>query len=157
MNTLKDLESCFLWKDEILYPLLASHTIIAITCFIVSFMIVYLIKKRPDIPLVNQFRLFSIFVALCGLSHLLSMLDMWLSWYYISTGVHMVAAFVSVLIAVAFWPAVKIALSLPSPKKLIEINAKLGIEVTEKIKLTAERDYLISLLEEHGIEYNTDS
>ena len=146
---------CFNEEPLLVLALIIAHGITAISYFSIPGMLVYLAKKRPDIPLRGQFWLFGAFILLCGTGHALAIVDLYKGWYYLSTSIHVLTGIVSMFTALAFWPAVKIALRLPSPKQLKEANERLAHKVRQNATLQAENDYLKDMLIKHGIDTTT--
>jgi PAS domain S-box-containing protein len=72
----------FLWRPELLSLYVISDACIALTYYCIPLALLYFARKRRDLPLPGIMWLFSAFILLCGTSHLLSILVIWVPVYY---------------------------------------------------------------------------
>lgn len=123
---------CYLWQSNLLWLHAASDGAIALAYFSIPLVLVYFIRERPDIPFRQVFILFSTFIVACGLTHLLGVWTLWYPIYWLSGGMKLFTALVSVFTAVQMVPLIPQALALPSPAALTELNKELASEVEER-------------------------
>jgi signal transduction histidine kinase len=69
--------------------------------------------------------LFAAFILLCGATHWLDVLTLWLPIYCVQALVKATTALVSIFTSVALWKLMPVALALPSPSQFREANAAL--------------------------------
>ncbi len=126
---------CFLWQPDILWLQVVSDAAVAIAYYSIPLTLLYLARRRTDIPFRVIFYLFSAFIVLCGTTHLL---DIWVIWHpdYAVQGVVLAATGIaSIFTAALIWKIVPVALMLQSPAALAVINA----ELEEAYRLTEQR------------------
>ena len=119
---------CYLWKPEILWLNVLSDLVIASAYFSIPVALYYFAHKRQDLTLRPIFILFSLFIALCGVTHLLNITVVWHGTY----GVHALSKFATAIIsgitAISLYRALPYALSLPSHTTLQQALDKISLE-----------------------------
>lgn len=148
---------CVLWREDILWPMVASDTLIFLSYSAIPFGLFYFYRNRLDLsPKVKRILiLFVLFIQLCGLTHIIGAYNYWNADYYTELLVKMATALVSVVTAIIFLKNVPALLGLPSPvefeeanRKLKELNQNLEDEVKKQISLIKEeKNFLSALLE----------
>jgi signal transduction histidine kinase/ActR/RegA family two-component response regulator len=132
---------CFEWRPGVLWLHVISDFSIAFSYFGISFLLLYLVQRRRDLPFQLLFILFSAFIILCGTTHLLSIWVLWHPNYYIEGYVKALTAVVSLItfgISVTVLPrALQTALSLEAlvvtrGKELEDANAELRAEIAAR-------------------------
>jgi len=129
---------CFLWRPDVLWLHVLSDAVIALAYFGIPFVLIYFIRKRPDVPFQLVFLLFGAFILLCGATHVISIWVLWHPNYYTEGVLKALTAVASVgtlFMAVKLMPQV---LAFPSPAQLHEANAKLTEANAKLEKLYAE-------------------
>ncbi|MEM7179614.1 MAG: PAS domain S-box protein [Spirochaetota bacterium] len=132
---------CYQWREELLGLHVGSDLLIAIAYCSIPFTLIYLVKKRKDLPFDWIFGLFSAFIFACGIAHLLSIWTVWFPDYWTSGLVKFVTASLSMITAIALVPLVPRILSLPSPTELEFANEELKKQV--EARLEAEKELLL--------------
>ena len=126
---------CFFWQPSLVWLHVASDSLIAAAYFSIPITLYYFIRKRPDVKLRGLILMFAGFILACGMTHLLSVWDIWHSAYRLEGLVKSITAALSVATAIAVvWlgPAlVKVA----SPAQLEVINQRLRAESEARDKL----------------------
>ncbi len=125
---------CFLWQKDIFWLHVLSDIGISTAYFAIPFALIYLLRKRKDIPFESIFFLFASFILLCGLTHVMSI---WVLWYpdYAFEGV--IKALTAVVSISTFFVLLKLIpriLSIPSPSQLATINRQLQ-EATHELEV----------------------
>jgi HD-GYP domain-containing protein (c-di-GMP phosphodiesterase class II) len=119
---------CFLWTPSLLWSLVASDTIIAVSYYSIPIALWYFASKRRDLPYRWVFILFGFFVMACGSTHLF---DVWIIWhpdYWGEAAVQIFTAVISAATAVALWYLMPKALAIPSRQQLNQLNHELKEE-----------------------------
>lgn len=128
---------CYLWKPELVWLEIISNALIALAYFSIPIVLVYLVKQRGDLFHWVSF-LFSAFILTCGAGHLLEIWTIWHPTYWLSTGVNLLTATISVLTAIVLLQLLPEIIQLPSPTHLATINSQLELEIIER-KLSQEK------------------
>lgn len=128
---------CFLWTPSLLAMHAASDLLIGLAYLAIPFLLFALLRQRPDLPFRPLFTAFSAFIALCGVTHLVSVWNIWHAEYWIEGFAKTATALASVPTAWALWRAVPSILALPSmtqlaasQRELAESNRELEAFVT---------------------------
>lgn len=96
---------CYLWKVDILLMHVISDVIITISYYAIPIILVYISSKtKGKLPFNYLFLLFAIFILACGTTHLLEIVNVWQSRYYLSGIVKVITAIASVLTALYLIP-----------------------------------------------------
>lgn len=152
---------CYMWTPELLWLNVISNGLIAAAYFTIPVAIVHFIRMRPDLQFNWVFKMFSIFIFACGITHLISILTIWYPAYWLSASMLSVTAVASVITSVMLWRLMPHALGIISYKHLSrlqkeviqrkEAETKLQIEkdsaseMAEKMTYLAEHDFLTGL------------
>jgi len=118
---------------------------VAIPCVLVYFM-----RKRPDLPYPKVFWLFCAFIFSCGTVHLIEATLFWQPWYRFSGALKLVTAVVSCITVFALVRVVPRALALPGlavAKARLEEEVQVRRETEERLRtqtdlLKRQRDEL---------------
>lgn len=123
---------CYLWRSDLVVLHTASDTLIAASYFTIPVALYVLVHKRKDLEYDWMFVLFALFIFCCGLTHLMSVYNVWNGAYYVSGGLKALTAFVSLLTAALIWPLIPKAIALPRPAELQAANNELEAEITRR-------------------------
>jgi len=147
---------CVLWREEILWPMVASDVLIFLSYSAIPFSLYTFYKKREDIsPSVTRLLiLFALFIQLCGITHFIGAYNYWHAEYFIELFFKVFTAIVSMATAAVILKNTNVLLALPSPKQFEQANEELkrlneGLEekVQEQTKIiNARKNYLESIL-----------
>jgi hypothetical protein len=91
---------CLLWKTDLIALHAVSNILIAASYFLMPFVILLFLKKRPDIKHRFLFVLFALFILACGITHTLNAVTIWYPAYYLSGIMMAFTAAVSVFSAI---------------------------------------------------------
>ncbi len=156
---------CYLWKPSVLWLNVTSDFLIALSYFLISSCLFYLMRKRPDISFRKVFYLFSAFVFACGMTHLFEIWTVWFPDYAIQGLIKMLTAIVSLVTAAVLWPRLPSILSMPSHKSLNLMVERLQNEILDRQKIetvyreseekfrllvSSVKDYAIFMLDPDG-------
>ena len=120
---------CYFWRADLITLHVVSDGLIALSYYSIPLIIVYLVRRRTDIPFRSLFWLFGAFIVACGTTHLLEVYTVWQPAYWLSGWVKAVTAIVSVFSAMALVRVVPVALQMPSPDALQKLNEELESRV----------------------------
>jgi PAS domain S-box-containing protein len=120
---------CYLWNPALVWVHATSDTLIALAYVSIPFTLVYLSRRRKDLPFHWMFLCFGLFIVSCGLTHVLEVVTIWVPLYWLSGGVKVVTAVASVTTACLLVPLIPRVLALPSPSQLEQ--AKRALEKSE--------------------------
>ena len=122
---------CFHWRPDLLLLHAGSDLLTAISYFSIPAAIIVFFRKRTDAP-GQVAKLFIAFIALCGLTHLMSVVVIWYPAYALEGLIKLATALVSMTTAIVLWPLIPKLSSLPSRsdlearnRQIEQLNAKL--------------------------------
>lgn len=145
---------CYSYDPWILWPTVLGDAVTAAVYFCIPFLMIWFARKRPDLPFRNVWMWFGAFIVLCGLSHVMNVVNAWMALYGVSAVIMVSTAMVSVITAVKLLPALQVGLKIPSPDALKRINADLAGEVRGRADNQARLEKALALLRMNGIEHN---
>ncbi|MGB6295454.1 MAG: PAS domain S-box protein [Rivularia sp. (in: cyanobacteria)] len=112
--------TCYLWKPGLVGLHLVSDAVIGLSYFSIPITLIYILRKRGDIPFNAVFWLFAGFIIFCGTGHLIDIWTLWHPDYWLSGYIRAITAVVSFVTAIVLTYLIPQILSLPTPKKLQE-------------------------------------
>ncbi|MBV6624278.1 MAG: PAS domain S-box protein [Rivularia sp. (in: Bacteria)] len=110
--------NCYLWKPGLVGLHMVSDAVIALSYFSIPITLLYILRKRKDVPFNGIFLLFAAFIIFCGIGHLIDIWTLWHPDYWISGYVRAMTAVVSFITAIALTYLVPQILTLPTPENL---------------------------------------
>lgn len=133
---------CLTWNSSLLWTLVVSDAVIALSYFSIPFALWYFAKKRPDIPYRWLMVMFGFFIVACGITHVFDVVNIWQPSYWASAYAKLFTATISFATAIAVWRIIPVALTAPSAQQLQVLNRALAnshAELEERVQLrTAE-------------------
>ena len=102
-----------------------SNAIIALAYTVIPLTLIYIIRKRKDIPFNWVFWSFALFIVLCGITHIMHIMIFNYPAYYLQAIVDVLTATVSIITAGALIFIIPIILKVPSVTAFRETNEKL--------------------------------
>ena len=137
MSTLTPHGACLLWKPELIWLNAVSDAMLAGAFFATAFVLGFFVWRRRDLMFRGVFGIFAIFVAVCGMTRLLSILTLWVPAYDIEGLTKGFLALISVGITAALLLSLPRILVLPSRTQLAQANAALEEEIRHRRKAEA--------------------
>jgi len=111
-------QTCAGWWNELMYMHIGSDLVIWLSYMAIPIMLVYFIRKRPNVPFPHIFMLFGAFIMACGTTHLLGALAFSYPMYRLDATVKIATALVSAATAITLIPSIPRFLALRSPEEL---------------------------------------
>jgi PAS domain S-box-containing protein len=118
---------CLLWEPRLIWTHAAADLAIGLAYFTIPVALAVLARRRRDLvfrPLVLLF--FAAFILLCGVTHWLDLLTLWVPAYGLQAIVKVATAVVSVATAI-LWQLLPQAVALPSSAQLQVANERLAL------------------------------
>jgi len=116
---------CYMWTPSVLWLNVGSDAAIALAYFSIPLALLSVVRQRKDLDYPWLLLLFASFIVSCGITHLVAIMTTWNGAYRLEGLVKLITAVVSLVTAIALWPLVPKLVSLPSPGKLEDLNARL--------------------------------
>ena len=139
---------CYLWKPGLVWLHALSDSLITLAYFLIPLELIWIVKKRQDIPFDWMFTLFGSFIICCGMTHLTEVWTLWHPDYWFSGLLKAVTAAVSLCTALVLVTLIPQLLAIPSPAELEAANSALKTEITERKQAQEELNKLT-----HDLEY----
>ena len=111
---------CYLWQSDILWTQVVSNVLIALAYYSIPLALLVFVRRRKDVHFPLIFKLFSLFIAACGTTHLVNTWTIWHPVYRLEALALGFTALVSVATAIAVWKLLPIALSLPGVAQIAQ-------------------------------------
>lgn len=123
---------CFTWDPGLLWAMVSADALIAASYFSIPITLVAFVRRRPHAQFNGIAWLFSMFIAACGLTHVMGVWTIWQPAYELETAIKWLTALVSLATAVAAWRLMPAALKIPSARQLEDAIAALKVEVVQR-------------------------
>ena len=123
---------CFTWTPAVLWTMVVSDLAIAAAYLSIPAAIISFVRKRGALANSWVAWLFSAFILACGTTHLMDVWTIWqpdYGWQALSKAV---TAVISMAAAIALWPLIPKALTVPSAAHLQSVIASLEAEVQRR-------------------------
>ena len=117
---------CYMWTPGILWMHVLSDILIALAYLAIPFVLIYVARRRRDMPFNWLLVCFGIFIVACALTHLMDAWNVWHTQYWLEGVIKVITAAASVLTAFLLWRALPNILSVPSQRQLREANESLA-------------------------------
>lgn len=116
---------CLLWEPGLIWTYTLADAGIALAYFSIPAVLIIIARKRADLVFRPMLWLFAAFILLCGTTHWLDIITLWLPWYGIEAVVKAATAIVSVWVAMSLWWYLPHFLKMPSHAQLQAANEAL--------------------------------
>ncbi|MBW4492061.1 MAG: ATPase [Oscillatoria princeps RMCB-10] len=145
---------CYLWKPGLVGLHIVSDTLIALAYLTIPLELIYIVKKRGDLPFDWIFMLFGSFIVCCGITHIMEIWTLWHPTYWLSGFLKAITAGVSLCTAAVMVHLIPKVLAIPSPDQLAAANWALQNEIGQR-KQTQEALSLLTLELEQRVRERT--
>lgn len=125
---------CLLWRSDLLFLHVGGDILTVIAYSLIPLSLIYLVMKRSDLAFNWIFLMFAAFIFLCGVTHLISIFNIWHGFYYIAGIAKFLTGIVSVSTAIMCWRLIPKALAIPSNDEFRAKNEELLVAQEELIK-----------------------
>ena len=109
---------CLLWEPELIWLHVVSDAVIAVAYFSIPFALAIIVSKRRDFQFGWIGWSFAAFIMACGLTHIFSIITLWVPIYGIEGIVKAITAIGSIVTAVILWPMIPKIIAIPSSAQL---------------------------------------
>lgn len=120
---------CYLWRPELVWMHALADLVIAIAYISIPLIIFFVLHKRKHmIPFSWIIVMFASFIFLCGVTHLMALIGIWHSYYYLEAIIKILTAAVSMATAILLFPLLPVVLKRldnqqpSSPTQKDEVN-----------------------------------
>ena len=120
---------CLLWQPWLLFLWAGSDLLIFLSYSAIPLALLTVLKARKDIPHSGLVVLFASFILLCGLTHLFSIVTLWVPIYPYVGLVKLATGVVSAITAITLFRLIPTLVALPSPSDLQDTNQRLLDEI----------------------------
>jgi diguanylate cyclase (GGDEF)-like protein len=117
---------CLLWRPDLLFLHVGGDVITGISYFVIPGALIYLVRRRDDLAFDRIFLLFAAFILCCGITHMITALNIWQGYYFIEGGAKLITGLISLITAIMIWRLMPRALAVPSNTELRAKNEALA-------------------------------
>jgi hypothetical protein len=110
---------CLLWNWPLILLHVVSDSLITLSYMSIPVTLIYIARKRKDLPFNWIFWCFGLFIVACGLTHAIEVMTFWYPAYWALGTTKAVTATVSLATAILLVKLVPVALAIPSTQELI--------------------------------------
>lgn len=143
---------CLLWEPWLLLLWGGSDILILGAYFAIPIALLLVVRRRRDFRHRGIITLFASFIFMCGITHGLSVVTLWLPIYPLQGAVKLATGLVSALTAVVLFRLVPTLVSVPSMKDMEQANNRLRAEVLAHEKTLADLRSVRDRLEQEVAE-----
>jgi PAS domain S-box-containing protein len=130
---------CYLWQPGVLWLHLISDALVAVAYTSIPFTLLYIVRKRRDLPFNWMVLCFGTFIIACGATHAMEIWTIWTPTYWLAGMIKAVTAVASVATAILLIKLVPRAVALPTAAELSRAHADLRLAHAELETRVAER------------------
>jgi two-component sensor histidine kinase len=120
---------CLFWQPWLVTLHVAADLLIATSYFAIPFALVVFLRRRPELKYRGLVALFAAFILLCGVSHVISLITLWIPIYPLQGVIKLLTGVVSAVTAVVLFLLVPRLVAIPSPRQLETANEHLRQEI----------------------------
>lgn len=117
---------CYMWTPGILWMHVIADILIAMAYFAIPFVLLYVARRRRDLPFSWLLVCFGVFIVACALTHVMDVWNVWHTNYWLEGFIKVITAAASVPTAILLWRSLPFILSVPSQRQLRDANESLA-------------------------------
>src|SRR5690242_660264 len=95
---------CYFWRPDVLWLNVLSDAVIALAYYSIPLVLLYFVLKRKDIPFNWMFLMFGLFIFLCGTTHVMNIITVWVPTYRLDGVIKLLTAIASIMTVIDFKP-----------------------------------------------------
>jgi len=137
---------CLAWDPVLLWTLVTSHAIIGLSYFSIPIALIHFVRRHKQLRFNWVFLMFGAFILACGVSHFVSLVNIWFPIYRYDAALLALTAGVSVATAILLWPLLpKVSVFLDEERftrqELQDVNRRLSLslELLEQRRVRVEQ------------------
>jgi hypothetical protein len=123
---------CYLWNSRLVLLHLMSDGLIALAYTSIPITLLYIVRRRKDVPFSWMFSLFGLFIISCGATHYMEIWTVWNPTYWLAGWIKALTAASSAATAVLLVRLIPQALQLPGPEALLKAKESLELAVSRE-------------------------
>ncbi len=127
----------FLWTPALIWMHAIPGTLLALACFAIPFVLLYIRRRRKDMPINWLVVSFCVGVVACGAMHVLAVWNIWHAQYWLEGAAKILTAASAIPTGILLWRHLPEILSLPSQRQLQIANERLASANRELEAFTA--------------------
>lgn len=120
---------CLFWQPWLVALYAGSDLLIFGAYSLIPLALLTFLRRRPDLRFRGLVALFAAFILLCGITHLISVVTLWVPVYPLHGLAKLVTGVVSMSTAIVLFGLIPKLVAIPSPHQLEAANAQLRAEV----------------------------
>lgn len=117
---------CYMWTPGILWMHVIADILIAMAYFAIPFVLLYVVRRRRDLPFSWLLVCFGVFIVACALTHVMDVWNVWHTNYWLEGLIKVITATASVPTAILLWRSLPFIMSMPSQRQLRDANESLA-------------------------------
>ena len=139
---------CLQWRGDLLFMTLVGDGLTVLAYSLIPLALIHLVRKRDDLHFDHIFVLFAAFIAFCGITHAISIFNIWHGYYYLAGVAKLSTGIISIATAFMLLKLMPVIIRIPSMALLREQNEKLqqtqeelrqaNLTLEEKVRLRTE-------------------
>jgi diguanylate cyclase (GGDEF)-like protein len=162
---------CLKWQADLLFLHVVGDMLTVIAYFLIPVALIQLVRKRDDLAFNWIFVMFAAFIFLCGVTHLMALINIWHGYYFLSGLSKLATGIISIITTVMIVYLLPKVITIPSnkdfkvkneqlllvQKELLEANQLLEQRVearTRELEKLARTDALTGVLNRGGLMNN---
>lgn len=124
---------CLQWRGDLLFMTLVGDGLTVLAYGLIPIALIQLVRQRTDLRFNHIFLLFAAFIAFCGLTHAINILNIWHGYYYFAGVAKLITGIISISTAYVLWKLLPAIIEIPSVAQLREQNQRL-LEAQEELR-----------------------
>lgn len=117
---------CLLWRPDLLFLHIGGDALTFIAYALIPLSLIYFVKKRDDLEFDWMWLMFAAFIAFCGLTHAIGIINVWHGYYFLEGIAKFSTGIISMITAIMLWKLMPLMLSVPSAAILAKRNEELS-------------------------------
>jgi PAS domain S-box-containing protein len=150
---------CYQWNLGLVWLNVVSDALIALAYLTIPFTLLWIIRKRRDLPFGWMFALFGVFIIACGTTHVMEIWNLWHAQYWLAGAAKAITAAASISTAALLVRLIPQAIRLPSSTQWTQAKTELAKESEERkqgdekfrLLVLGVKDYAILMLDPGGL------